>query len=127
MNTRRLGLATAMVALSALTACSTWHGMTDGITGRSTSSDTARSTGSTGADSPGGTAMSADTMPGLDTSRMRGPTAPASAGRGMPSFRSYNACRTWLSQQGRTLARGPALGGEGSMADTDPCRDQPSS
>nr|HMS78449.1 hypothetical protein [Burkholderiaceae bacterium] len=43
-RTARIGLATAVVALSSLSACSMWHGMTDRIAGRGTSSDTARAT-----------------------------------------------------------------------------------
>lgn len=125
--------------------------LSDRITGRSTSSDTARTTrstsspgasggtwsggtgmpsgatGASGVDATSGTAMSAGTMPGVDTTRMRGSTLPATSGRGMPTFLSHNECRTGLSQQGRGLDRGPAAGGEVSMADMGPCRNQPRS
>jgi hypothetical protein len=152
MNTRRIRLAGAVLAMSTLSACSMWQGMTDRITGRGGPSDTARTTrsssppgpsggawsggagmppGATGASSgasgAGGTAMAPAAMPGIDTSRMRGPTIPATSGRGTPTFRSYNECRAWLAGQGREAHRGPAFGGEASMVDTDPCRDMPRS
>ncbi len=207
-RTARIGLATAVVALSSLSACSMWHGMTDRIAGRGTSSDTARATrpatstagpsggtwgggagmpsGATGAASgatggsardpsgmagvqgatgaggaygtpgtaaaPGGMGapgmsgarsmsgspgvpVTADgaavpagpVVPGADVSRMRGPTLPPTAGRGAPTFRSYNECRSWLAQQGRMANRGPSFGGEITMSDIDPCRDMPRS
>lgn len=116
MNTRRIGRAAVVVAMSTLTACSTWQGMTDRLTGRGTAPDTARATGTSGA-----------TVPGADVSRMRDPTVPPTAGPGRPTFRSYDECRAWLAQQGREMNRGPATGGEVSMADTDPCRNLPRS
>ncbi len=137
MDTRRIGLATAVVAISTLSACAMWQDMT----GRGPSSDTARTTRSTpssgapggtygtygATDATGGATMSGTPVPGADVSLMRGPSVPATAGRGMPTFRSYNECRAWLAQQGRALNRGPAIGGEVSMADMDPCRNQPRS
>ena len=153
-----LALAIAVVAVTALPACSTWNDMTDRMAGRSTSADTASgsrgmmggasssgcpmggpSTGgcpmggssmggsSMGGTSTGGSGMAASggtdgNAPGGSMTALRG--APTSSGAILPSFRSYNECRAWVSGQPSgsiALNSGPMQGGEVTLADQDIC------
>ncbi len=60
--------------------------------------------------------------PGGSVTALRG--APTASGTLLPSFRSYNECRAWLSSQpydSRALNRGQMQGGEITLADQDIC------
>lgn len=119
MTFKRIGLATAVVALTALPACSMWHSMTDRMTGRSSSGSTA--TTSRGA--PAGTPATS----GTDASAVRRSSV-TQAGAEIPRFGSYNECRAWFAQPSqatqvdRTLNQGAMQGGEITRSDHDPCR-----
>ena len=121
-NTKRIGLVTAVVAMSILSACTTWDRMTGqspGTTGAATGT-TSGMTGTTGA---GGAYGGTTSMPGIEVSQMRSPATVPSTARGMPAFRSYAECRSWVDQQGQAMTRGPVgAGGEVTSSDLDPCR-----
>jgi hypothetical protein len=134
MIAKRIGLATAVVAMTSLSACSMWHSMTDRMSGRSDSGGTTMSSSGTsgtamprsGAPMPGASANQPGTMspgamamPGSAMASARGPMGmPPTA---MRNFRTYNECRAWFSQQGGGGERVLPQGGEITLADTDPC------
>ena len=123
---QRIGLTTAVVAITLLPACSMWNSMTDRITGRSTTSDSAMRGGTSGGTMSGGSA-SGGAMPGASMSSMR--TSPANAEVGRMGFRTYNECRVWFSNNptSRATNQGALQGGELTMADQDPCAQLPRS
>lgn len=103
MNTQRIGLAAAAVAVALLSACSTQHPMTGGPM-------SSRGSGP---------------MPGSSTTAMPGmPGMPMTGHSSVPNFRSYDECRAWIAQlpaDSKALNRGPMQGGEVTLADRDLC------
>ena len=148
MRIQRLGLATAVVAITALPACSMWHSMTDRITGRGQGTTTASTprggttapgatgygpgaAGAGGSTMSGATAGTTGSTPGTTTGTTPGgsmtalPGMPTTDNASIPNFRSYNECRAWLARMpadSTALNRGTMQGGEVTLADQDLCR-----
>ncbi|RPH46905.1 MAG: hypothetical protein EHM87_00160 [Burkholderiales bacterium] len=122
MTRHRTGLALAVVAFTALPACTMWNNMTDRMTGRSPSAETASGnrgtmgTRGTMGGTQGGSAQSGGTLPGSGptggTSPGSAPMGGASAGSGSPGGAPMGSSATGSAPMGGGAASG------GSYANT---------
>jgi hypothetical protein len=121
MTFRRIGLATAMAAITVLPACSMWHSMTDRMTGRSGDTTSASRSGASGGamGQAGTTGTTSGSGSAYGTSSYGGSPMPGSATTGASGPGSGPAGSSSMSS-GSSSMGGASTSGRGMGSDRTP-------